>query len=286
MMRMAVSNIAWPANLADQAYACLAENAVRGLEVAPSLAFWEEPDPFAPSDAAIRAFHARVASHGLVLVSMQSLLFGVEGAVLFGTPSERQVFTQGLLRAASFAGRVGIPNMVLGAPTARSIPDGMERAEAEAIAADVFREVGDVCARAGTRLALEPNDAAYGTNFLVTVAEAAAFIRQVGHPAVTLNFDLGTVRMNGQDGMAGALLGEVADVTSHVHLSEAHLAPVGPALGAATTAMARQAVLAGYDGWYSIEMRAVPGDPLRAVTAAVQSSARALAAALTFGGGR
>jgi sugar phosphate isomerase/epimerase len=284
--RLAVSNIAWPADEWEAAYACLAAHSVRGLEVAPSLAFWQEPDPFTPSGDAVRAFHARVAAHGLELVSMQSLLYGVLGASLFGDAEGRRAFVQGLLRAASFAGRVGIPNMVLGAPAARSIPDGMGRADAEAVAADVFREIGDACVRAGTLLALEPNDAAYGTNFLVTVREAAAFVRAVGHPAVTLNFDLGTVRMNGQDGIAGELFGEVADVTSHAHLSDAHLAPVGPALGSATSAVAVQGVRAGYGGWYSVEMRAVPGDPVRAVGAAVEASLAALAVGGAAGSGR
>lgn len=253
-MRLAISNIAWTPVERDAAFAVLAEEGVAGLEVAPALAFPQEPDPFEPSDAAVAGLRQVLARSGLSLVSMQSLLFGVTGAQLFGTPEERQRFQTGLERAIRLAGRLGIPNLVMGSPVNRAIPPTLSPEEARAHAVDVFRRLGDLCLDDGCRLALEPNPAAYGTNFLTTIGETCAFADAVDHPAITINFDLGSLHMNGEVGEAGAWFARAKPRVSHIHVSEPRLAPA-PADPALFAAVARHFAEQRYDGWISIEMR-------------------------------
>lgn len=278
-MKLAISNIAWAPQDARSVYAMMQAHGFTGLEIAPGLAFAGQEDAFVPSSGAEAAFRADLAEFGLSCVSMQSLLFGVVGAKLFGSAEELAALERGLERAITLAGRLGIGNLVFGSPGNRVIPETMAQADAQAHAVDVFRRLGDKAQAAGTLLALEPNPAAYGTNFMTTVAAAADFTLLVDHPAVTLNYDMGALYMNEEQNQAGALYRRAAGKVSHVHISEPQLAPA-PADTASLQAIATDLLGQGYDKWFSIEMRA-PGenglaiiDQCLAATAGAISSAR------------
>jgi sugar phosphate isomerase/epimerase len=278
MSRLAVSNIAWTPDEDLHALPLLGALGVRGLEIAPGIAFADQPDPFEPSAAALSRLQDTLDRHGLELVSMQSLLFGVSGAALFGDEAARARLATGVGRAIHLAGRLGIPNLVFGSPANRRIPEGMAIRDAEAIATATFRRLGDRCAAAGTRLALEPNPRDYGTNYLTSMSEAADAVRRIAHPAVTLNFDLGALAMNGERAQAGQRFGEYRDLVGHVHVSEPHLA-AAPADEEAFRESASAILRHGYSGWFSIEMRSALSGNLERVRACVERAARALRAA-------
>jgi sugar phosphate isomerase/epimerase len=175
-VRLAVSNIAWSPESRRQAYALLIENGIGGLEVAPGLLFREAVDPFDPTEAEARSVRDELDGSGLELVSMQSLLFGVQGAALFEGPGPLTRLRFGMDRAIAFAERFSIPNMVFGCPLQRAVPVGMDHSEALKFGAEQFRKMGDRAASAGTVIAVEFNPEAYGTNFLNTVEQAQAFV--------------------------------------------------------------------------------------------------------------
>ncbi|MBB4858147.1 sugar phosphate isomerase/epimerase [Novosphingobium chloroacetimidivorans] len=278
-MKLAVSNIAWPASERDGAYAILARAGFTGLEIAPGLFLAGAADPFAPTDAEVEHALAPMRDAGLTLVSMQSLLFGVSGATLFEGEEPRARLVAAMERAIGLAGRLGIPNLVFGSPRQRAYPDGMSEQDAHDQAAEVFHALGDRALAAGTRIAMEPNGRAYGTNFLNRVEDAEAFVRRVDHPAVVLNFDIGALHMEGDFDRIEAIAAQALDTIGHVHVSEPHLAPA-PADPAQAARAIRALQDAGYAGWFSIEMAATstPLDDLAASVARLQ-------AALTLAGG-
>ncbi len=267
-MKIAVSNIAWAPAERRNVYAVMQRHGAKGLEIAPGLLFPDETDPFAPSDAAVTAMYDELSEFDLTLVSMQSLLFGVQGAALFGSEDERQAFGAGLRRAIDLAGRIDIPNLVMGSPKQRVVPDGMSLDAAFDLAADLFRRLGDAAAAKGTVIAMEPNPAAYGANFLTDFDSALRFVGYVDHPAVTFNFDIGALHMNDAFDRVGDYARTGLARTSHVHVSEPHLAPAPRDSGEAgrlLSALGRE----GYKRWVSIEMRAVEGGAVAAVDAAL-----------------
>ena len=277
MTKFAVSNIAWPVEQRDAAYRVLAEAGIGGLELAPGLFLPHAEDPFRPTKAEKDAALAPMRDAGLSPVSMQSLLFGVQGAALFGSEQELATFEAAMHRAIGLAGDLAIPNMVFGSPRQRVIPEEMDRSTAEARAVEVFYRLGDAARAAETRIALEPNAPDYGTNFLNRVEETAAFVRRVDHPAIALNFDVGALHAQGDFERIGTIAPAVADCTAHVHFSEPALAPAprDPAqAGRVLAAMQSN----GYNGWYSIEMAAT-ADCIRDLTSAIARLRAAEAAA-------
>jgi sugar phosphate isomerase/epimerase len=272
-MILGMSNIAWLPEERLEAYAILAEAGFTGLEIAPGLFFHAAADPFAPDEASAAAALAEIADAGLALVSMQSLLFGVTGAALFEGPEARAAFETGMHRAIALAGRFGIPNLVFGSPLQRRVPEGLAMGDALDDAAEVFRNLGDAAMAAGTRIAIEANPAAYGTNFCTTLDEALAFVARVDHPAVVPHLDLGAMHMNGDFATVPARLPDLAPRLGHVHVSEPDLAPA-PADPGALAPVLEGLAAAGYPYAVSIEMMRAPEG-----LAAVRCAARSLAAA-------
>lgn len=252
-----MSNIAWSAEERLEAYAILAEAGITGLEIAPGMFFHAASDPFVPDAASASEALREAADAGLSLVSMQSLLFGVTGAGLFDGTEQRAAFERGMHRAITLAGRFGIPNCVFGSPKQRRVPQGMAMEHALDEAAEVFRRLGDAATAAGTRITIEANPAAYGTNFLTTLDDAEAFVVAVDHPAVAVILDLGAMHMNDDFASVPARLPALARRLNHVHVSEPQLAPA-PADAPALAPVLRGLVAAGYAKAVSIEMKRSP----------------------------
>lgn len=279
-MRLAVSNIAWPAAERDGAYAVLRECGVAGLEVAPGLLLAHTADPRAPTAEEIAEAKAGIDTAGLQAVSMQSLLFGVEGAALFEGKEPLARLSDAMERAMDLAAALAIPNLVFGSPRQRVIPDSLDREAAHAHAEAVFRRLGNAAQGRQCRIAVEPNGAAYGTNFLTSLDAALAFVERVAHPAVVLNFDIGALHMEGDFDRVEDIAARAAPHIGHVHISEPHLAPA-PADAAQAARVLRALDKAGYRGWCSIEMAAGP-QPLADLRAAI----RRAQAAMALAGGR
>ncbi len=267
-MKLAVSNIAWPAEIKTQAYSLLRDFGIPGLEIAPGLFLSRGGDPFNPSPAEAEAEMSLLAEAGLTLVSMQSLLFGAHDVALFEGAEKLDRFMAAMRRAIGLAGRLSIPNLVFGSPGQRNIPEGMDVEQAWQFAIAQFRILGDAAAEAGTHIAVEPNPAVYGTNFLNRVEEADRFVRLVDHPAIVLNFDVGALLAEGDFDRVDAITEACFERIGHVHFSEPALAPA-PAHSEQALQVLTVLNRLGYNRWCSIEMRATQ-DPLTDLTSSLQ----------------
>src|SRR5262249_42049313 len=116
-------------------------------------------------------------------------------------------------------------------------------------AADVLREVAEVCGERKVRLLLEPLNPAE-TNFLQTVEEAKSLAATIDHPSVGYILDC-----KAMSGMPGGIVGTILEHgrgSGHFHANEP--SGLGPGMGKLDF---RPILLAlkkgGYDGWVSTE---------------------------------
>lgn len=253
-MKLAISNIAWHPSELESVLEVMVRVGARGLEIAPGLAFAGEEDPFCPSRAAVQKFTRLLSSKGISTVSMQSLLFGVHGAHLFGSNDETRNFETGIERAIRLAGQLRVPNIVLGSPKNRRYPKLMTQGDASIRAAAVLAKLADVAVEEGTKIAIEPNPAEYGTNFLNTLEETASFVAEMAHPGVAMNFDIGAYRHNKENLSEADIFDLAARRISHVHVSEFGLRPA-PENKQDFSYTASAIMGQGYNNWFSIEMR-------------------------------
>jgi sugar phosphate isomerase/epimerase len=244
-MRISVSNIAWPAELDAEAFALLAGLGVEGIEIAPTRVWpgWE-----GISAATVRELKEQVAAAGLVVSSMQSILFQKPELQLFGEGAE---FAEHLKYCAELAAELGAGAVVFGAPKNRDRGELSEEA-AFARAVELFGPIAEAYRAAGAALCLEANPAQYACNFVTHGREAARLVRAVGSAGLRLHLDTACAGMAGED--VAELVRENADILAHFHASEPMLGGFAePSAGHAGAAEALRE--AGYAGWVAVEMR-------------------------------
>ena len=274
-MPLAISNILWPASLDDQAHAAAKAAGADGIEVAPThIAPWAALTP-----ATLRAFRQKLSDLGLVIPSLQAILFDRPEAKLLADTAAYKIFADHIAQVVSYAAELGAIKMVLGAPKNRrrenlSVPDAMQ------LAAERLRPLAERVHNHGVALVLEPVPTDYGADFIHSAAEAAALVRRIDHPGLRLHLDTGALLIMQED--PASLVAQHADILAHVHISRPALAAVTEALPLDHT-LAAALAQARYTGWISIEISA-KDNALECLTQAIAVTRATYAAALLVGG--
>jgi D-psicose/D-tagatose/L-ribulose 3-epimerase len=249
-MQLSVSQIAWESGQ-DPVFLDLLESAgFHHVDIAPTK-IWPDWSYTQPSP---QEFRTILAGRKAACSGMQSLFFGTKGLNVFGDDTAWKGLAAHFEGICTAAGELGVKAVVFGAPANRD--PGENAGDIMPKAFDRFGALGDIAAKAGTCLCLEPVPADLGSRFLRTTGETAAFARKLAHPAVKMNLDTAVLAAEGCDAaQVRAAVLENMDVIGHVHASE-------PQLGSFHHPVSRHADMgaalreANYTGGMAIEMRA------------------------------
>ncbi len=246
-MRLAISNIAWPAG-GDAAVAPLLHvHGVEGVELALTK-IW--PEPLAASAAEIRAYRDSWEKQGVRIAALQALLFGKPHLTLFGDEGVRRQTLDYLAAIIERASWLGAHALVFGSPKNRQCGERSPR-EAWAIAVPFFRELGRIAYRHGVCFCIEPNPSAYGCDFVTTVAEGVELVDAVAEEGFALHLDTGGMTLAGDAPRAS--IAAAAERCRHFHVSEPFLAEIGSET-VRHDKFAEALRTRNYRGWVSIEM--------------------------------
>jgi sugar phosphate isomerase/epimerase len=156
---------------------------------------------------------------------------------------------------AAVAHGLGAGIAVLGAPRNRS-RGALAMADAEVLAAERLRVLGDIAGPARLTIGLEPVPAQYGADFMLRAADVRRVVALCGHEAVRTHLDCACVMLGGDD--IGVEIAATGDGLAHYHIAEPELGTFAdPVCAHAEAAMALDS--AGYGEWAVIEMREQPG---------------------------
>jgi len=220
-VNISISNIAWDV-AEDQAMAELFKRfGIGAIDIAPGKYF---PDPVDARDSDILRIRNAWGDRGIQIIGMQALLFGTSGLNVFGTPKSRESMLEHLKGVCSIGAGLGATRLVFGSPKNRD-RSGLDDQQALDLSVSFFQELGAIAKHAGVEINLEPNPAHYGANFMTTSEETARIVREVSHPAVKMQFDTGSLAINGED--PEHVLREHGAIIGHVHISEPDLLPLG-----------------------------------------------------------
>jgi sugar phosphate isomerase/epimerase len=247
-VKICISNIAWRIEEEAAVADLMAALGVRGVEVAPPKL---GPDPAAWTPAVVSAYREFWSRRGVSIVAMQALLFGRPDLVLFGNDAQRAALLDHLEHVFRLGGGLGAGPMVFGSPKNRLAGD-LSADQARAVAVRFFRAAGDLAARHGTCLCIEPNPPEYGCDFVTTAREARALVREVASPGFGLHIDAAALHMAGE---GPDVLRECGPDIRHFHASEPMLAQVKSRGAVDHAAFARTLRELRYPHWVSIEMR-------------------------------
>ena len=220
-MRLAISNIAWEPVDDEQVAALLKQHKIDTIDIAPGKYF---ANPMAATVDEIFRIRNWWAQRGIAINGMQGLLFGTSGLNMFGSAEAQSAMLTYLDGICRIAAGLGATKLVFGAPKHRD-RSGFSDAQANTMAKEFFRRLGDIAAQHSVIFCIEAVPAGYASNFLLTHAQAAAMVREVDHSAIRLLLDSGTIAGNGED--YAKVIHEHAGLVTHVHISEPGLVPLG-----------------------------------------------------------
>jgi sugar phosphate isomerase/epimerase len=267
-MRLAISNIAWEVTEDQDVAHLLHRYKVDAIDIAPGKYFL---DPAKVVRAEIQQVKAWWAERGMAMTGMQALLFGTTGLNVFGPTAVQETMLMHLAAVCRIGAELGAIRLVFGSPKNRD-RTGLTDEQADTIAIAFFRQLGDIAAKHGVVVCLEPNPPVYGCNFMITTEETARIVRQVSHPAIRLQLDTGAMAINGEDPKEIILRHQ--DIIGHIHASEPDLVTLGD--GGARHADVASILKAELpDRVVSIEMLAAKTEPhLIAIERALQVATR------------
>lgn len=241
-MKLAISNIAWPAEQDEIMYEKMTEFGFTGLEIAPTRIFPERP--YEHLEEAMRWREELHRRYGFEIPSMQSIWFGRTESI-FGTLEEQKILQRYTYQAIDFAAAIGCRNLVFGCPKNRCVPEGTD----PDTAIPFFQKIAEYAVSKNVVIGLEANPPIYHTNYINTTSQVLELIEKVASPGLQLNLDVGTMLYNQEN--VSELVGKVHYI-SHVHISEPMLAPVEPK--ALHQELKEVLYKENYNGYISIEM--------------------------------
>lgn len=250
-MKLAISNIAWPAAEEAAYIKYVSEWGCAGIEIAPSR-IW--PEPLNASRAERRAFKSLVEKFGLKIPSLHALLFNRPDLGIFRGPEvERQTvgYLKGLCQlAADLEARV----LVFGSPRNRQRGE-IPMEEAFATAAAFFAKVAPMAGDLGVCVCIEPLRPEE-TDFVFSVADGLRLVEMVSHPGFGLHLDAKAVSAEGGD--LFARLQRATPKLEHFHINDPNLTEISSSGTVPHGLLAQALQTAGYQHYVSIEMRCWP----------------------------
>lgn len=259
---LAVSNLAWPQVHDEIALRLLSKLGVQGVEVAPTrLASWENL-----SVARLAAYRQLLAGHGLVVSSLQAVLYGLPELQLLGEASVFSAMLEHFRRIFEIAAALQATVLVFGAPRNR-LAGTMAADVAWALARERLRLVGETATASGIIIGVEPVPRVYGGDFLTSWQDVLRMTQEVQSPGVRVHLDTGCVSLGGGD--ITAAINACAPQLTHFHAAQPQLGAFDtPSIAHADAASALRST--DYQGWVAIEMLEQRDGPLRALETAVR----------------
>lgn len=261
-MRLAVSNLAWDRSVEQEAFSLVQKTGFAGIEVAPTkIADWTEL-----SRSTLETFRLKCEAAMLEVPSLQAIFYGCADAQLLGDRIGFIKMHEHLKRVVDIAFHLGASIAVFGAPKNRQRAKLNEQ-EANLLAVERLRLLGDTCLDGGLVLAIEPVPEYYGSDFLTKASEVESITLACDHPAIRVHLDCACIQLGGDDpvDIAHRLGGRAV----HYHIAEPDLASFAEPK-CDHRAIAHSLRTSGYDGWGVIEMRQQGKNELRALQTALE----------------
>lgn len=147
------------------------------------------------------------------------------------------------------AARVGMKVIVFGSGGSRQVPEGFSHGRAREQFAEVLRRIAPLAGARGVTVVVEPLGRGE-CNFINTVTEGAALVREVNHPAIRLLADFYHMMKNEED---PASWGPAAEWLAHTHAAEIEQRTAPGIVGDDFRPFLAPLKAAGYGGALSLE---------------------------------
>ncbi|MBC7458994.1 MAG: sugar phosphate isomerase/epimerase [Bdellovibrionaceae bacterium] len=253
-MRLSISNLAWDPNEDECIAGILKSNKVDAIDVASGKYF---PHPKQTTQTEIARVKNWWAAHAIQITGMQALLFGTTGLNVFGSKKSQEDMLNHLQEICRIGNGLGAKHLVFGSPKNRDCA-GLSEAQTKDTAHDFFNKLGDIANNHNVIICLEPNPTLYGSNFMINSVETAKVVRDVNHPGIKMQLDVGAITINKE---YPNVIADYVSLIGHIHASEPHLIPLGDYAGSEHELMGNLINRLLPDHTIAIEMLATKDEP-------------------------
>ncbi|MDH4262392.1 MAG: sugar phosphate isomerase/epimerase [Spirochaetia bacterium] len=217
-MKLAVSNIAWPAEQLDQHLRILSDEGIDGMELSPSM-IWKDPTTI--PDAEIVKLKDHVKSYNLLIPSMHSLTYPRPDFEIYGSEYKRNEIKDYIYKLGIMANIMECPIMVFGSGSLRK-SKGMDKELCIRILTDFFQSVADRLMELNVMLLIEPLSRQY-TDIINTSTDGMDLVKKVNHAFFGLHIDLKSTFDENED--QELLWKSYSQDIRHCHVSNPEMEP-------------------------------------------------------------
>jgi len=220
-----------------------------GLEIAP---FTLGEDPHLMPSSRRTRLRAAAAAEGIVITSLHYLMLAPPGlSITSEVSAEHQRSIDVMRRLCDLAAELGASILVHGSPAQRRLEVGRE-AEGRKRAVQAFAAAAEAAGNAGVSYCIEPL-ATTETKLVNSVAEAAAIVSEIAHPALRTIIDCCAAARAESQGLPELLQHLLpTGIVAHIHFNDPNRR--GPGEGGLGFAPILAALRAGgYQGVAAVE---------------------------------
>tara|TARA_B100000767_G_scaffold274395_1_gene307256 strand:- start:873 stop:1676 length:804 start_codon:yes stop_codon:yes gene_type:complete len=214
-MKLTISNIVWKSYSNYSYLKILKKNKIKSLEYAPDIIL--QGNYTAKNILEVKKYWD---ANKIRLYSMQSLLFGLQNAYLFGNKKQKNIFLNEIIKKIDLAHKLGSKVLVFGSPKNRIIFN-KKKIFLEKTSIEIFSKIADYCKNKKIYFCLEANPKLYGCEYINSTMEAISLIRKINKPYFKLNLDLGTIIENKEN--ISEIISKNFNLIKHVQISTPYL---------------------------------------------------------------
>ena len=192
-MKLCFSNIAWSKKENKEIIDLFNQEKIRYLEYAPDLIiknFKKKENIFK-----VKKFWQKKK---IKLYSMQSVLYRVKNAFVFGDNNQQNIFYNGVKEKVLLAKKLGTKVIVFGSPKSKKT-FGKSKKILNYLFESNMRKIAKICEKAKITFCLEANPKVYGTKYLTHTNQALSLVKKIDNKYFKLNLDLGTIISNNEN---------------------------------------------------------------------------------------
>ena len=211
-IRLTVSNIAWNDPELSKIILLFKENKIDILEFAPNILL---KNNFTKKNILnVKNFWKK---NKIKLYSMQSVLFGINNAYLFGNVNQKKIFLNEIKKKIKIAKNLGVKIIVFGSPKNRKIFFKKDKKLLNIEAISIFKKIAEFAEKYKIVFCLEANPKIYKCDYINITSEALEIVKILNNKYFKLNLDVGTIVKNKEN--VEKLIKENLNFIGHCQLS-------------------------------------------------------------------
>jgi sugar phosphate isomerase/epimerase len=220
-MRLTISNLSWNLGENFKVLNIIKKFNIKNIEISPSKIFNNNY-----TSRNIKKNQYFWSKEKIKFYSMQSILFSIKNAYLFGNKMQQKIFFNEIKKKIILSKKVGIKVIVFGSPLNKKIFSERNLDNLNKIAYNSFKKISKICKKYKIYFCIEANPKIYNCEYLNYTKDAIRLVKRINSKFFKLNLDLGTIIENNES--SKNIIEDHIKLIGHAQISVPYLKDIMP----------------------------------------------------------